>query len=332
MHRPVPVLAAALALAACRGPQSAHPAAAPASTPQPGDRLERRGDEIAVCGQLFHTGTRVVLWNDPGGYDAYRLEPRFSDAAREETAGARYGTWRRNLPSGVADRVRKRGWTLADLQEVVHLFVLHFDAAGTSRRCFEILHDERHLSVHFMLDLDGTIYQTLDLKERAWHATVANDHGIGIEIAHPGSFPQPGSAVMARWYETDAASGRTRMKLPAFLGDPGQRTPGFVPRPDRDGIFEGDINGQRVFQRDFTPEQYRALARLTAALHRVFPRIQLERPSASGGAVLDRALEADALQSFDGVLGHFHVQTNKVDPGPAFQWDRLLRDSRSLVR
>jgi N-acetyl-anhydromuramyl-L-alanine amidase AmpD len=37
-----------------------------------------------------------------------------------------------------------------------------------------------------MLDLDGTIYQTLDLKERASHATIANSRSIGIEIANMG--------------------------------------------------------------------------------------------------------------------------------------------------
>ena len=40
-----------------------------------------------------------------------------------------------------------------------------------------------------MLDLDGTIYQTLDLKEGAWHATVANGRSIGIEIANIGAYP-----------------------------------------------------------------------------------------------------------------------------------------------
>jgi hypothetical protein len=42
-----------------------------------GEQLERTGDEIMVCGQLFHTGAPVVLWTDPGGYDAYRTEKRF---------------------------------------------------------------------------------------------------------------------------------------------------------------------------------------------------------------------------------------------------------------
>ena len=30
----------------------------------------RRGDEVVAAGQFFHTGTPVVLWLDPGGYDA----------------------------------------------------------------------------------------------------------------------------------------------------------------------------------------------------------------------------------------------------------------------
>ena len=52
------------------------------------------------------------------------------------------------------------------------------------------LHDRRGLSVHFLLDVDGTLYQTLDLRERAWHAgesffrgrRCCNDFSIGIEL------------------------------------------------------------------------------------------------------------------------------------------------------
>ena len=53
-------------------------AAADEPEPKVGERLARTGDEIVVCGQLFHTTTKVVLWTDPGGYDAYRVEPRFA--------------------------------------------------------------------------------------------------------------------------------------------------------------------------------------------------------------------------------------------------------------
>src|SRR5881394_2608917 len=49
---------------------------------RPGAELPRRGDEIMVCGRLFHTGAPVVLWTDPGGYDAYRTEKRFAPWAK----------------------------------------------------------------------------------------------------------------------------------------------------------------------------------------------------------------------------------------------------------
>ena len=51
--------------------------AACSTSPRLGDRLPRQGDEIVIAGQYFHTGTPVVLWTDPGGYDAYRVERRF---------------------------------------------------------------------------------------------------------------------------------------------------------------------------------------------------------------------------------------------------------------
>src|SRR4051812_43490117 len=47
-------------------------------TARPLTFMPRKGDEIVVAGQMFHTGTRVVTWMDAGGYDAYRTERRFS--------------------------------------------------------------------------------------------------------------------------------------------------------------------------------------------------------------------------------------------------------------
>src|SRR6266581_6402585 len=47
--------------------------------PRPGSMATpRMGDEIVVAGRFVHTGTPVVLWMDSGGYDAYRVERRFS--------------------------------------------------------------------------------------------------------------------------------------------------------------------------------------------------------------------------------------------------------------
>lgn len=287
--------------------------------PLRGDRLVEAPaaatDCIVVAGRRVPIGTRVVTWDEPGGYSAYRLGKHF-DRSGGLDGEARYGQ-RPGDPQ-----------TLAALRECVHQFVVHYDVCGTSRQCFKVLQDLRNLSVHFMVDVDGTIYQTLDLKERAWHATVANDAAVGVEVAHPGAWRSPLNADMRRWYERDDDG--WRMKFPAWMKETGVRTSGFVPRPDRPEFVSGEVQGSVYHQFDFTPEQYAALARLVAGLNKALPRIRLRAPRGPDGAVVNRALDRADLRAFDGVVGHFHVQTNKQDPGPAFQWDRVLDEARRL--
>src|SRR5690606_19455249 len=119
---------------------------------------------------------------------------------------------------------------------------------------------------------------TLDLKERAWHATIANDRSIGIEIANIGAYPleelneiveeedkqRPG--VLYRWYGPDE-HGRMRITLPEAMGDGGVRTPGFVGYPARygpdGGPIVGFVQGRELAQYDLTPQQYDSLIKLT---------------------------------------------------------------------
>ncbi len=288
----------------------------------------RQHDEIVAAGAMVHTGAPVVLWHDPGGYDAYQTRKAF-DPKAEDDGKLRYRKVRADLPAELAQAVEQRGWRLPELQQHVHHFVLHYDVAGTSRQCFKILQDVRNLSVHFLLDTDGTIYQTLDLQEQAFHATIANKSSIGVEIAHPGSWPRERHPDMLRWYGQDEDG--WFLKFPGFLGETGLRTPGFVPRPARQEVVSGVIHGKTHYQLDFTKEQYESLARLIAALHKTFPRIRLDAPRDADGAVLGTNLTPEELAGFDGVLGHWHVQRNKQDPGPAMQWDALLGRARQLA-
>jgi len=312
------------------------------TTHQPGKPLPRSGDEIVVCGQLFHTGTRVVTWMDPGGYDAYRVEKRFAPmetsdwksiaAAPQPLASPnRYDLRKKALTTNQIERFRGGGWELPALQEAVDQFVLHFDVSGTSRQCFKVLHDQRCLSVHFMLDLDGTIYQTLDLKERAWHATTSNTRSIGIEIANIGAYPLNNRKPLDEWYRLDA-QGHPFIQVPARLGPQDFQPPGFIPRPARSEPVIGPVQGQDLVQYDFTPEQYRALAHLTATLCKVFPKMLCDYPRNAGGCLIRQKLPDDQLERFQGILGHYHVQSNKVDPGPAMNWEGLMDDTRRLMR
>lgn len=308
----------------------------------PGTPLARSGDEIVAAGQLFHTGSRVVLWMDPGGYDAYRVERRFAPIEESgwekskaqlpaDSSPNRFGLRRERLSSNEIAQVRGGGWPLPLLQSVVDQFVIHFDASGTSKRCFEVLHDKRCLSVHFMIDLDGTIYQTLDLKERAWHATTSNGRSVGVEIASPGAFEVSNSEALQNWYRVDARSG-TALTLPTGGGDPGFQIPGFVPKPARVQRVEGRIQGKDLVQYDFTQEQYQSLIRLTATLCRVFPKLRCDYPRAEDGNLVRDKLEDGRLKSYQGLIGHYHIQKDKVDPGPAFDWERVVQGARKLLR
>jgi N-acetyl-anhydromuramyl-L-alanine amidase AmpD len=261
---------------------------------RPGDPLQRRGDEIVVCGQLFHTGgARVVLWTDPGGYDAYRIEPRFPSTAPTSAPATRPAAhFNRRV-----DSIAPEQWDLPRLQQTVDQFVLHYDAAGSSRECFRILHDVRGLSVHFMLDTDGTIYQTLDLKERAWHATTSNSRSVGIEIANIGAYADPNDPLL------DRAGMQSE-------------------------LVHDEVQGQSLYQHDFTPQQYDSLIKLTATLCKVLPRIRCDYPRGERGQLIRHKLPDDVLNAYQGVLGHYHIQTNKTDPGPAMEWDRVIDGAR----
>lgn len=296
-----------------------------------GWKASRTGDEIIVAGQMFHTGTKVVTFLEPEGYNAYRCYNHFDPSQTTPKAPVdkenpnRYSPTRRDLDESLQKCVAEEGWTLENVQKQVDLFVIHYDVCVTSQQCFYILHDYRGLSVHFMLDLDGTAYQTLDLAERAWHAGTANDRSVGVEIAHPGAFNSAEKA--SEWYAMDE-KGYPYIKFPDSFTRRDLLTPDFTARPARKEMMEGEINGSKRYQYDFTPQQYEALGKLTAALHRVLPRIELAVPRGPDGKVIPDEMSAEQLKDFHGLVGHWHITKGKQDPGPAFDWDRVLTAAR----
>jgi len=265
------------------------------------------GDEIIVAGRRFHTGTRIVTWQEPGGHNAYT------------------GT----APPGPRSGQEKSRNDLSALQRVVDQFVLHYDGAGLSRVCFTVL-QQRKLSVHLLLDLDGTIYQTMDLQDHAAHATIANDRSIGIEIANVGAFPPAEAKALDEWYRKKR--GVTVLTVPPRFRNTGIRTPGFTGRPARPGVVRGTLAGKPLLQYDYTPEQYAALIKLTAALCRVFPHLRDDFPHDAQGRLITQQLPEPEWKNFQGVLGHFHIQANKIDPGPAFQWNTLIDGVRKELK
>ena len=64
---------------------------------------------------------------------------------------------------------------------------------------------KQRLSCHFLIDVCGTVYQTLDVVERAWHATSANDSSVGVELAADGAF-SPGHPRVQDWLRQEETS------------------------------------------------------------------------------------------------------------------------------
>ncbi len=278
---------------------------------------------ITVCGRRLPVGARVVRWDEAGGYDAYATAP---GSGAEAPTGLRYTPGRRVLEAASGERFQRPRIGFEELREQVTQFVLHYDGCGTSELCFDVLHEQRGLSVHFLLDVDGTIYQTLDLREQAWHARQANPVSIGVEIAQVGAYPPSDAGALDRWYAREATG--TRLTVPERWA--GRiATLGFRGRPARADPVRGVVQGQELLQYDFTPEQYDALVSLTVALREAFPRIAAEAPRDSRGRVRSDALGEAEWRAFEGILGHYHVGDHKVDPGPAFDWERYLERVRA---
>ena len=253
-----------------------------------GEPTSSPGSSIIVAGQPFEVGRPVVLWSDPQGFDAYQVRCIDQSGGCCNGDSKRYGT-RKGLTKGSLD----------ELQHMLSQFVLHFDGCVNSRSCFKSMHNRPRpsgegcgLSAHFMIDADGTIYQTLDLAERAFHAEEANSISIGAEICNRGRVDRN------EW-----------PKLP----------PDYRTRPTRDVV----VNGEHHEAYEFRPEQYDSIVALARTLLRVFPRIKPIIPERDGQPIMDTL--ADPL-AFAGILGHLHVdlQKQKWDPG-ALDWRRILR-------
>jgi N-acetyl-anhydromuramyl-L-alanine amidase AmpD len=279
----------ALVLAAPSGESAAAPATTP-STP-----ATTRGTSIIVAGQPFDVGRTVVLWSDEQGFNAYQKRCIDQTGGCCDFDSDRYG-----VRKGLVKR------TVENLQAIVSQFVLHFDGCVNSRSCFKSMHNRTRpsgstgcgLSAHFMIDTDGTIYQTLDLAERAYHAEQENSISIGVEICNRGRYkPEEMSKLPAEW--------RTR--------------------PRRDVV----INGFKYTAYDFRPEQYESIVAVTRTLLRVFPKLKPEVPERNGEVIMD-TLENPL--DFHGIVGHLHVDLDKQkwDPG-ALDWKRILRALQGFV-
>jgi N-acetylmuramoyl-L-alanine amidase len=167
---------------------------------------------------------------------------------------------------------------------LIKQFVLHHDGCWSAEMCWNVLHNERGLSCHFLIDNDGTIYQTIDLAFMAYHAAEYNVSSIGVEFCSRGDATRdPGAAEYSR-------RGMKRQTTPC------------------------KINGHTILAYDFAPPQYDAMKALARGLTRLLPNLPLEYPQHLAGKQSWDTMPT--AMGFAGYMGHYHCTTRKWDPGP----------------
>lgn len=261
----------------------------------------RPSGNIIVCERAYNIGWKVVNFYDnrlfsayyPGcfkGKDGARPVSAypFSPAKGLERATKRYRE--RRYMGGVRKDLRR-------LQDIIRQFVVHHDGCGSSETCFHVLHDERGLSAHFLIDNDGTIYQTLDLADGAYHAAGVNEISIGVELCNRGPVDLDG---------------------PEF----------YRKRGISRNVTDVQIHNTKYRMWEYTNEQYGAMEALGRALARLFPNLPQVYPEWQGYILPTWMAEP---RGFAGYLGHYHVTNNKWDPGCFnFKWLTQKIRSRSV--
>jgi hypothetical protein len=212
----------------------------------PPKRYKRKGEKGIIYNNIKYpiAWDKIILWNERGGFS--HPEGTYNDWSEKPDRGP--------------------------IQ-----FVNHWDAALSSESCAKII-NKRGLSMHFLIDNDGTIYQTLDIQHVAWQAgsRLWNTNSIGVEISN--AF----YTKYQSWYERK----------------------GFGPRPIESGH---KINNRKIEDHlGFYPVQLEALAALWAAVHN------------ATGMSLDicevRGHCPDCAEGrHSGFINHFNLTTNKMD-------------------
>lgn len=271
--------------------------------------MRRASGNLIIASQYFKVDAPVINFREPPYWDATRefCMPTATDPAPQcKPGGVPYG----KLPTPYTKRystrpmLRRYGTNppLEAVKSVIRQFVVHHDGCSSADMCFSVLQNERGLSCHFLIDNDGTIYQTIDLALMAYHASEWNVSSIGVELCNRG----------------DAK------KEPSYYQN-GKHGPKRDVKPCR-------INGHTILAFDYTPAQYDAFTRLCRALQRLLPNLPAEFPQSSPGVQSWDTLPASASFRFAGYIAHYHLTNQKWDPGPFDFKDfcRRLRGQLSL--
>jgi hypothetical protein len=168
-------------------------------------------------------------------------------------------------------------------QRKIRYFVNHWDVCLSAASCARVL-GKRGISVHFLIDNDGTIYQTLDMQHAAFHAgsSRTNRASVGVEISN---------AYYPKYQETYVKRGFGERALVDSAWVHGSKLKPFL---------------------DFYPAQIEALKALWKAIHGA-AEIPYETPLGQFGKTSTKYEQDVPYGKFSGFVSHYHISKRKID-------------------
>ncbi len=253
--------------------------------------------KIWIAGKGFETDANIIRWDEGPGYDAAKeVCINSSQPCQNGIPFEMEGTRRRRY--GLRPSLSRYGKhpPLGAAQAAIKQFIFHHDGCASAKMCFNVLHNERGYSAHFLIDNDGTIYQTLDLSMMAYHAAKFNSNSIGVEICNRGNAKKEPNYYSKKRQQRDVTTCR--------------------------------IHDHTYLAFKFTEVQERALRELAKGLSHALPNLPLEYPQESPGRQSWGVLPN--VRKYSGYLGHYHTTTRKWDPGP-FDFKKFCQDIRGSM-
>jgi N-acetyl-anhydromuramyl-L-alanine amidase AmpD len=188
--------------------------------------------------------------------------------------------------------------------------VLHFTVGHLKGDIYSLSNKSRgHVSTAFVLGRDGTVYQLHSSGAWSYHLgrnalggnAVQSKAGIGIEISNYGPLIKKGNNLETV-YSSDS-----RKDVYCTLNDTEQ----YVKLPK-------SFRGYQYYTA-FTNEQYHNLILLLRYLTKTYDIPRKFVPESSRYETT-----SSGSSNFKGICSHVNFRTDKIDIGPAFDWDRVI--------
>jgi len=165
----------------------------------------------------------------------------------------------------------------------IRLFVNHWDVCLDSTRCNDVL-NKRGISVHFLIDNDGTIFQTLDMQHGAWHGSSGrvNRASVGVEISNA-YYPK-----YQNWYKKRGFGERPIMKDTVVHG---QKLDDFM------GFYDIQIQAAQAL--------WKAIESCS--------NVEYQTPLDANGNTSTTYVQDVVYGKFAGIVSHYHCTKKKID-------------------